>query len=204
MSSIGIFVDQENPTSAIPASTPRLVDRHVVAVRIADHEHTHQRTVIRMRSLFNHATHRLCPFPGRVEIVHHKPQQEPVPNAALPRISKRRPMVVASRTRRAPAMQTQQDRGVLVDNLIEDRRARMSVASIEQLLVPGAALRYVRNRYDRPAALRRLSPSTQSRGSSEPVPEALCIRVNPVVKPLTRKFSRDHIYFPRTACKHLP
>ena len=188
----------------MPASTPRLVDRHIVAIRVADHEHAHQRTVIRMRSLFNHATQCLCAFPRGVEIVHHKPQQEPVPNAALPRISKRRPMVVASRTRRAPVMQTQQDRGVLIDNLIEDRRIRMSVASIEQLLIPRTALGYVRNRYDRPAALRRLSPSTQSRGSSEPVPRALCAPVNPVVKPLSRKFSRDHIYFPRTACKHLP
>lgn len=73
-----------------------------------------------MWRLFNHAIQCLCALPGWIEIVHHKPQEKPVPYVALLRISERWPMVIASWTGRAPVMKTQQDRGVLIDNLIED------------------------------------------------------------------------------------
>jgi hypothetical protein len=75
------------PNLRNPHSTPRLVDRHIVAIRVADHEHTHQRTVVGMWRLFNHAIQCLCALPGWIEIVHHKPQEKPVPYVALLRIS---------------------------------------------------------------------------------------------------------------------
>src|SRR5579862_6771886 len=64
-------------------------------------------------------------------------------------------MVIPARPGRPPAMKTQQDSAVLIDNLIEYRCARVSASSIQQLVVPGGALRYVRNANCRPDALHR-------------------------------------------------
>ena len=49
-----------------------------------------------------------------IEVANHEPQEKPFPYVPLLRIGERRMLVID------PMMKTQQDRSVLVENLIED------------------------------------------------------------------------------------
>ena len=80
----------------------RFIDRHVVAVWIADNERAHARAVVRAWGLDDRRALGLSPPPGGVEIINREPQQEPIAGRARAATAQGGPAMVTPESGWAP------------------------------------------------------------------------------------------------------
>ena len=116
----------------VQVSATRLIDRHIVSVRITDDEGTHKRTIVVVGSLLDRRTRSLSSFPGRIEVIHDEPQEKAIPFMSFVGPRKGCIVMVALKARRSPVVKTQQDRPIRVDDLIEDCGSWMVVGRAQE------------------------------------------------------------------------